>query len=52
MSYGSLMEIASQMEIAENLGYISADIRKSMDIEIEEVARLLSGLYKSFKDKL
>ena len=49
MSYGSLMEISSQFEIAEDLGYITAEERLSMDQLIEEVARLLSGLQNSYK---
>lgn len=49
MSYGSLMEVSSQFEIAEELGYITAEDRLSMDQLIEEVARLLSGLQKTFK---
>ena len=49
MAYGSLMEVSSQMEIAEELGYITAEDRLSMDMLIEEVARLLSGLQNSYK---
>ena len=49
IAYGSLMEVSSQFEIAEDLGYISSEERLSMDQLIEEVARLLSGLQKSFK---
>ena len=49
MSYGSLMEVSSQFEIAEELGYITAEERLSMDQLIEDVARLLSGLQKTFK---
>ena len=49
MAYGSLMEVSSQMEIAEELGYITAEDRHSMDMCIEEVARLLSGLQNSYK---
>ncbi len=48
MSYGSLMEISSQFEIAEDLGYISTEERLSMDKLIDEEARLLSGLKKSY----
>ena len=48
MSYGSLMEVSSQFEIAEELGYITAEERLSMDQLIEEVARLLSGLQKTY----
>lgn len=49
MAYGSLMEVSSQFEIAEELGYITADDRLSMDQLIEEDARLLSGLLNSYK---
>ena len=49
MSYGSLMEVSSQFEIAEDLGYITKEDRLSMDQLIEEVARLLSGLQKTYK---
>ena len=49
IAYGSLMEVSSQFEIAEDLGYITPEERLSMDNLIEEVARLLSGLQKSFK---
>ena len=49
MAYGSLMEVSSQFEIAEELGYVSVDDRLSMDQLIEEVARLLSGLQKTYK---
>ena len=48
MSYGSLMEVSSQFEIAEELGYITAEERLSMDQLIEEVARQLSGLQKTY----
>lgn len=51
MSYGSLMEVSSQFEIAEELGYISNDERLSMDLLVEEVARLLSGLQKTYNSK-
>ncbi len=49
MAYGSLMEVSSQIEIAEELGYITLDDRLSMDQLVEEVARLLSGLQKTYK---
>ena len=49
MAYGSIMEVSSQFEIAEELGFISCDDRLSMDQLIEEVARLLSGLQKTYK---
>ena len=49
MAFGSLMEVSSQIEIAEELGYISTEDRMSMDELIREDARLLSGLQNSFK---
>lgn len=49
IAYGSLMEVSSQMEIAEELEYISTEDRMSMDLLIEEEARLLSGLLNSYK---
>ena len=48
IAYGSLMEVSSQFEIAEELGYITTEERLSIDKIIEEIARLLSGLRKSF----
>ena len=51
MAYGSLMEVSSQFEIAEELYYITGDERLSMDQLIEEVARLLSGLQKTYNTK-
>ena len=43
-----MMEVSSQIEIAEELGYITTDDRLSMDTLIEEEARLLSGLLNSY----
>ncbi len=51
MAYGSLMEVSSQFEIAEDLNYITPEERINMDQLIEEVARLLSGLQKSYTTK-
>ena len=48
IAYGSLMEVSSQFDIAEDLGYITADDRKYIDLLIEEEARLLSGLQNSY----
>lgn len=49
MSFGSLMEVSSQFEIAKELGYITESDHVNMDNLIEEVARLLSGLQKTYK---
>ena len=52
IAYGSLMEAFSQLQIAQDLGYLTAkdidDIRPSFI----EVAKMLSGLRKSFETKL
>ncbi len=44
IAFGSLMEVSSQFEVAEDLGYITTRDRLSMDELVTEVARLLSGL--------
>ena len=49
LAYGSLMEVSSQLEIAEDLRYITTEDRMSMDELIKDVARLLSGLQNSYK---
>ena len=47
ISYGSLMEVQSQMEIAELLSYISKNELKTLEPKTEEIAKMLSGLRKS-----
>ena len=49
IAFGSMMEVSSQMDIAEELGYITEEERMSMDALVEEEARLLSGLLSSYK---
>ena len=49
IAFGSMMEVSSQIEIAEELGYITMEERLSMDALVEEEARLLSGLLSSYK---
>ncbi len=49
IAFGLLMEVSSQMEIAEELGYITAEDRLSMDDLVTEVAKLLSGLRNSYQ---
>ena len=49
IAYGSLMEVSSQFEIAEELGYITVEDRLSIDLLIEELARILPGLQKNYK---
>ena len=49
VAFGSLMEVSSQFEIAEELGYITVEDRMSIDELVKEDARLLSGLQNSYK---
>lgn len=49
IAFGSLMEVSSQFEVAEDLGYITTNDRLSMDELVKEEARLLSGLRSSYK---
>lgn len=41
---GSLAEIETQVEIARNLGYVSADAYTELQLRVDEVGRLLTGL--------
>ena len=52
IAYGSLLEAFSQLQIAQDLGYLTAkDIDDIRPLFIE-VAKMLSGLRKSFETKL
>ena len=44
IAYGSLMEVQSQLEIAETLGYINQIDIDWIDEKTMEIARMLSGL--------
>ena len=50
ISYGSLMEVMSQIEIAEEEKYISAEQFHNIESLIADTARLLSGLQKSYME--
>ena len=50
ISYGSLMEVLSQMDIACELGYISSQEFDCVENLIENEARLLSGLKSYFSN--
>ncbi len=47
ISYGSLMEVQSQLEIAQLLNYITKEELDVVDPKTEEIAKMLSGLKKS-----
>ena len=49
IAFGSLMEVSSLFEMAEELDYITTEDLMSMDDLIREDARLLSGLQNSYK---
>ena len=44
ISFGSLMEVQSQMEIAQLLNYITKDQLDLLDEKTVEIAKMLSGL--------
>ena len=44
IAYGSFMEVQSQLEIAETLGYINQIDIDWIDEKTMEIARMLSGL--------
>lgn len=48
ISYGSLMEVLSQMDIAYDLEYINEQEFNNIEIMVENVARPLSGLKNYF----
>ena len=47
ISYGSLMEVQSQIEIANLLKYITHENLKTIEPKTEEIAKMLSDLRKS-----
>ncbi len=49
---GSLSELDTQVEIAINLTYISAEIKQDVDSRINSISRKLSGLIKMMKKKI
>lgn len=48
---GSLLESQSQLLLAKDLNYVSSAEYDSLEINIIQIARLLSGLMKSSVDK-
>ena len=52
ISYGSLMEVLSQLDIASDLGYITKEDFKQFEMIGNRVAGLISGLTKYFKKTL
>ena len=52
ISFGSLMEAFSQLQNAQDLGYISEKKVESIRPLFEEVAKMISGLKNTFEEKL
>lgn len=52
ISYGSLMEVLSQLDIACDLQYISIDDFNRLEILIDHEGRLLSGLSAYFEKQI
>lgn len=50
ISYGSLMEVMSQIEIAEEEKYITTEQFHNIESLIADTARLLSGLQRSYME--
>lgn len=48
IAYGSLMETMSQLEIAQDLGYITDLDLQNTEVLIADTARLISGLQRSY----
>jgi four helix bundle protein len=46
---GSCSELQTQLEIAKDAGLIAVGVFQELDIQCEEVSRMLSGLSKSLK---
>ena len=44
MAFGSLMEVDCQIDIAQDLGYVSLDEQEEVTVQISKVAALLSGM--------
>ena len=52
ISYGSLMEVMCQLEIAETLNYITNEDLTIEEKKITEVAKMLIGLRRNLEDKM
>ncbi len=47
-SYGSLMEVLSQLDVAADLGYISQEDFNNFEVKEDKLASLISGLRSYF----
>jgi four helix bundle protein len=51
VAYGSLMEVVSQLRIAERRGFVSNETATKIYQQCEQIARMLSGLRETIKRK-
>ena len=51
LSYGSLMEVMSQLDLALDLNFIDNENYKRLEVMIEEEARVLSGYRASLLER-
>jgi four helix bundle protein len=47
---GSLLELDTHLELAMRLGYLKAEQHSTIDIQLQEVGRLVNGLLRSLQD--
>ena len=52
IAFGSLMEVYCQLQIAEDLGYITDEDFKQIKPLIQSTSNLLNGLHKAKKNQL
>ena len=52
IAFGSLMETFSQLQNAQDLGYIHEKEVENLRPKFEEVSKMISGLKSSFEKKL
>ena len=52
ISYGSLMEVMCQLEVAELLHYITSEQLSIAEKNITEIAKMLIGLRRTMEDKM
>ena len=52
ISYGSLMEVMCQLEIAELLHYITSEQLTKEEKDITELAKMLIGLRRTMEEKM
>ena len=51
IAYGSLMEVMCQLDIAEQLNYITSDNLTEQENLVSEIASMLIGLRKTIEEK-